>query len=202
MKRLKQLKKWIYKQLAKITPGRTAIKGASKALLIGTVVLFILFAIVGVQTMSDPSFIFFIVGFVLMVILASYVLLWVLKKYHQIPRNFKLALLISAPLLIVALANEPLYWIWAVVVLCALGAGIAIIAQGKFKKLSTIKKIITVLGLLTGVIGIAGALIGLTPKGFEIDPIINAASLNAKDISSIVSSYLTFCMISTISRHM
>ena len=57
MKRLLQLKKWIYKQLKTITPGAIATKGAARGLLIGTSIIFLIFAIHAIQTMGDSTLI-------------------------------------------------------------------------------------------------------------------------------------------------
>lgn len=185
MKRLQRLKKWIYKQLAKVTPGKTATTGASKALLAGTAILFLLFAILATQAMGDPALILFLLAIVLLCILSAYLTLWVFKKLGRIPRVLKIAFLICTPLLVIALSNELLYWSWAIIVLLAAGATIAVFIKGGFKKKTTIKKGATLLGGAIAITGCTLAIIGFTPSGFDMKPITNAASLNADHIEPI-----------------
>ncbi len=185
MKRVNQLKKWITKNLKKITPGQTAVSGASKALFWGSSILFVLFSILGIKVVSDWKFIFFILGFVLMILIITYLGLWIFKKLYQIPRSYILAIIITTPLLFVSLAGEWIYCVFAVLILSTLGAGIAILYKGNFKNLTKAKKIVTSIGLLTGIVGIIVAILGFIPNGFEMKPIVNAAWLSKEDISPL-----------------
>lgn len=181
----KKLKKWGYTQLAKITPGTTATKGATRALLISAILLFLWYAIWMTIQSKDFWLLLLFIGFGLLFILAVFLGLWALKKFNNIPKGYKRALLISIILLLFALAFEGIYVIAAIVITSLLGAAIAVFLEGSFKKLTTPKKVVTILGLCIGLGGFIGALIGYTPVGFDLKPIINAASQNIDDIQNI-----------------
>lgn len=185
MKRFKQVKKWVYGQLKKVTPGNTAIQGASVALLIIASIFFILTAIYAVSKAKDPWFILLFLLVVIVTVITAYLILWVIKKFHRIPRILKLSLLIAIALFSLSLAFEPLYIAVAVVIAFLLGAAIAIVRKGEFRHLTTLKKTITISGLLIAMTLIALSIIGYVPSGFEMTPIINAASLNENDVESI-----------------
>lgn len=181
----KKLKNWGYSQLAKITPGATAIKGATVALLISAIFLFLCYAIWMTSQSKDPWLLLIFIGFAIVCILSVFLGLWVLKKFNRIPKNYKKALLISIPLLLLALAFENMYMIAVIIIISLLGAAIAIFIKGRFKKLTTPKKVVTILGLCIGLGGFIGAIIGYLPTGFDTKPIINAAFQNIDDIQSI-----------------
>ncbi|WP_375252051.1 hypothetical protein, partial [Dokdonia donghaensis] len=77
MKKLKQLKKWFYKILAKVTPGKTSARGAAIALLIVSAILFTIAAIASVTKSKDPWFLLFFAVFVIIIVLSAYFFLWI-----------------------------------------------------------------------------------------------------------------------------
>ena len=186
MTRLYQkLNRWFKAKIKTVTPGKTAIKGASIALLSASFLLFIISAISNTINTKDPFLGLFFIVYVLVVLLIVFIFLWVLKKIYKIPRRLKIALLISIPFLVFSLAGDGLYITAAIILFSLLGAAIAIFAKGRFSSLTKTKKAVTILGLVLGLSGIITAIVGYLPTGFEMDPIVNAASLNADTIKSI-----------------
>ncbi|WP_396597442.1 alpha/beta hydrolase family protein [Dokdonia sp. R86516] len=185
MKRLLQLKKWIYKQLKTITPGAIATKGAARGLFIGTSIIFLIFAIHAIQTMGDSTLILLQLAILIGIVLSVYLGLWVLKKLARIPKILQLALLITTPLLLLSLSEELVYWLWAVVTLAFGGATIAVLTSKGFRQKTIIKKIITFLGGVVAITGCTLAILGLAPDGFDMKPIANAAALSSDNIAPI-----------------
>lgn len=184
----KKLKKWVYSQLAKITPGNTATKGAATALLISAIFLFLCYAIWMTSLSKDPWLLLLFIGVALVCVLSVYLGLWALKKLNSIPKNYKRALLISIPLLLFSLAFDNTYLIGAIIITSLLGASIAVFLKGRFKKLTTPKKVVTILGLCIGLGGLIAAIVGYVPSGFDTKPIINASFQNIDDIQNIQAS--------------
>ncbi len=185
IKIFKKIKKWVYAQLAKITPGNTAIKGASIALLGFSGLLFLVYAIWTTKQFKDPWFLLFITGFALVFILAAYLILWVFKKLSKIPKKYQRAFLIAVPLFLTPLAFEGFYLIAAIIVTSLLGAAIAVFLKGTFKQLTRTKKVVTILGLCIGLGGFIGAIVGYTPVGFDTKSITNAAFQTKDHIQNI-----------------
>ncbi|TVZ21289.1 chlorophyllase-like protein [Dokdonia sp. Hel_I_63] len=185
MKRLLQLKKWIYKQLNAITPGAIAIKGAARGLFIGTSIIFLIFAIHAIQTMGDSTLILLQLAILIGTVLSVYLGLWVLKKLARIPKILQLALLITTPLLLLSLSEELVYWLLALITLATAGAAIAVLTSKGFRQKTIIKKIITLLGGVLAITGCTLAILGFSPKGFDMKPIANAAALSSDNIAPI-----------------
>ena len=185
MKRLKQLKKWIFKQLSKITPGKTATKGAAIALLIASGILYFINAISSVVDARDPWFFLLFLLLALIVIAIAYVFVWILKKVNDISKIFKLALFIAVPLLLLSLAFEEVFIIAGILIFTFLGAAISIFSKGQFTHLSTTQKTVTILGVIIGLVGLIGGIIAYMPSGFKMEPIVNAAALNSDSIEQI-----------------
>ncbi|WP_405250991.1 alpha/beta hydrolase family protein [Dokdonia sp. Asnod3-C12] len=185
MKRLLQLKKWIYKQLKTITPGAIATKGAARGLFIGTSIIFLIFAIHAIQTMGDTTLILLQLAILIGIVLSVFLGLWVLKKLTRIPKILQLALLITTPLLLLSLSEELVYWLWAVITLATAGAAIAVLTSKGFRQKTIIKKTITLLGGVVAITGCTLAILGLAPDGFDMKPIANAAALSSNNIAPI-----------------
>lgn len=185
MKRLLQLKKWIYKQLKTITPGATATKGAARGLFIGTSIIFLIFAIHAIQTMGDSTLILLQLAILIGIVLSVYLGLWVLKKLARIPKILQVALLITTPLLLLSLSEELVYWLWAVITLATAGAAFAILTSKGFRQKTIIKKVITLLGGVLAIAGCTLAILGLMPDGFDMKPVTNAAALSSDNVAPI-----------------
>jgi len=185
IKAFKKLKKWGYTQLKKVTPGPTAIKGASWALLASALFLYVLFAVSSALGMNDLWLMLFFLILAVVVVAGSYLTLWLLKKINSIPKTFKLALLIAVPLLSFVFVFETAYWLAALLITCLLGAGLYVILKGNFTALPLTKKIVTIAGIGIGLGGLIVGVLAYLPKGFEMKPAINAAYLNIADIRPI-----------------
>ncbi len=188
MRLFKKSKKWIYTKLEKITPGKTATKGASIALLLFASVLFLCYAIWMTSQSKDIWLFFIFMSVAAVCILSVYIGLWILKKFNKIPKGYKRALLISTPLLLLVLAFEGIYVIATIITVSLLGAAITIFFKRKFKKLTVPKKAITILGLCIGLGGFIVAVIGYIPAGFDMKVPVNAAFQNIDDIQNIKAS--------------
>lgn len=184
-KRFQKISRWFKAKITAVTPGKTATKGASITLLSVSFLLFLISAIINIRDTKDPSLGLFFIVYFLIALLTVFLFLWVLKKVYQIPRKYKIAILVSIPLLAFSLAGDGFYITAAITLLSLIGAAIIILFKGKFKALTRTKKIITMLGLLISISGIFGGIKGYLPIGFDMDPIVNAASLNINAIDAI-----------------
>jgi dienelactone hydrolase len=180
-----KIKNGITTQLLRIVPGENAVKGASLALILTSVIFFILFSLTAASDAKDLWLFAFFVTLAGLFVLNAYLTSWLIAKINSIPKNYKIAILVSTPLLFFSLAFEGLYWFAALLISSLLGAAIAVFASGDFRTLSKVKKTITVIGGLLGSAGLVGAIIGYLPIGFDIKPVVNAASLNIEKIQSL-----------------
>lgn len=188
MKRLfKKIANWIKARAKSITPGKNAGKGASMVLLCITIVLFLAFSFITSYNIKDPwIFLFFIVTAGL-IVLATLLANWALKLIFKIPKFFRLVIIISYPLLLMALLDTILTLI--VVVLCIVfGASIYALFKTKFKNLTLPKKIVSLIGFTGGLSGIIALIIFLSGSGIEVDPIVNAASTSEASITHIAGT--------------
>jgi len=184
-KRIKNIWSWLTKKVKVITPGKNALQGASKGLFWTTGILFILFIALSTGAMGDPwiipLFIIIIVTLTLIALLANLLI----KQLHLFPKILKITLIICIPILFISLGGEALYVLVFVLTSLLIGAVINILYKTTFKRLTTPKKAVTILGLLMGISGIVMAIIHYVPKGIEVDPIINAAQLSSDKISAL-----------------
>lgn len=173
-KKYRQLSAWCQTRIKSITPGKTAVKGATLGLLSITLVLWLLYSILFAKNIKDPWVLLLFLGFTLAALLVSYLSLRLLRLLHNIPKNYLLALLISVPLLFL-LSFDTLLPLFAVLTASLLGASIVVLKHTGLKNLSVPKKVVTLLGLLLGLGGLIGGLVSYIPSGFDVDPIANAA---------------------------
>ena len=185
MKRLyTRIASWFDNQWLKIKPGRNAIAGASKALLVSVLLLWIYFTIKLAFTTKDAWISIFGLIILILVVLGTFLAIKVLRILNLIPKKLKVALLIAFPLLFISLQNGIIALLFAVVAL-AIGATVYVINRTGFRSLTTIKKSIVVLGALVGIVGLSAAVISYSTKGYEMDKIINAANLTSENVSPI-----------------
>lgn len=185
MKRFNQLKQWTYEQLAKVTPGKNAIKGASVALLLIAGILFTITAVFAVYKAKDLWYILLFLLIAVVTVLSAYLLLWLLNRCHRVPKNLKLALLIASALLSIALAFELIFIATTIVAAALLGAAVAIFKKGSFRQKPRQKKIITLAGLFIAIALAVLSAVAYIQPGFDMNPIINAASLTKDAIENI-----------------
>ncbi|WP_276390057.1 chlorophyllase/cutinase-like alpha/beta fold protein [Eudoraea chungangensis] len=179
-----QLTKWLTSNYNKISPGKNAITGAAKGLLVCSGILWVLHAIIVSINIKDNWILLLFLSFTLMVILASYLSLWGINKINSIPKVYKVALGISIPLFFM-MSYDWHITLFLVLMTSLFGAGILVLKKTGFTNLSRPKQIISLAGLVLGATGLITAIVLYIPSGFEIDPIENAASINEATITPI-----------------
>ncbi|MEB2773967.1 hypothetical protein SYJ56_01525 [Algoriphagus sp. D3-2-R+10] len=177
---------WIRSKFSQITPGSTAIRGAAIGLIVFTVSLILINSILFSFDIGDPWYLLF--G--LLTLLASYLLgllgAWLIKIISLIPRIYRVASIMSVPILFLIVHGQVLLVIGLILISSLLGAAYFIFRKSRFSALKVPKKVIAVLGLLIGFLGlgVAGYYYSLT--GLEVDPIENAALISIDKISPIL----------------
>jgi len=183
-KKYQQLLRWFKSQITSFTPGDNALKGAAIGVLVVTGLLWLLFAFGVVSNIRDGWVLLLFTGFVLLAILVAYLSRWALKKLGSLHRGYQLALFISIPLLII-MSFEWMLPVMLAILASLLGAAIWVLKNTGFKALTTKKKVVTLLGLILGLGGLIAGGILYAKVGFEVDPIINAATATERSISNI-----------------
>ncbi|GMQ30504.1 chlorophyllase/cutinase-like alpha/beta fold protein [Algoriphagus confluentis] len=182
---IKKLQNWISRLFNKIKPGDYAIQGAGIGLLIGSVVLFVI-EVLGMGINFADSWILILGGLIVLgSVLLSYLGNWLIKKYVEIPKPYKIALLISIPLLFLMRLGDTRIPAFMVLVFSLLGAGIWVLRPAHFGKLSVPKKAVAFLGLILGLAGSGAFLYFLTIRGLDMEEQINAAQLSADKITPL-----------------
>ncbi|MDX5340743.1 MAG: hypothetical protein LPK25_17080 [Cyclobacteriaceae bacterium] len=180
-----RLKNWISNFFEKIKPGNNSIKGAAYGLLFGSVLFFAIELLGMSVNYSDPWILVLGVLIVLGSVLLSYLGNWLIKKYVEIPKPYKIALLISIPLLFLMRLEDPRIPAFMMLFFSLLGAGIWILQPDHFVKLSLPKKAVALLGLILGLAGAGVFLYFLSIRGLEMEEQINAAQLSADKITPL-----------------
>ncbi len=183
-KKYHQIIQWCKSKVKTITPGKIAVKGAVIGLFSVTIFLWLISSILVTKNSNDYWILLLFIGFTLTTLVASYLTLWLMRTILKIPRIFKLALLISVPLLLI-MNFDYLLVIFIVITTSLLGASVLVLKKTSFKNLSLPKKVVTSLGLLLGFGGIIAGIITYIPDGFKVDPIANAALFNDVNIEQI-----------------
>ncbi len=174
-KRYQQLVRWLKTQITTITPGNTALKGAALGLLTVTALLWILFAIGVFSNIQDGWVLLFFTAFAVVAILVGHLSRGLLKWLGNFHRGYQLSLLITVPLLII-MSFEWMAPTILVVLASLLGAALLVLKKTGFQQLSPRKKGVTLLGLVIGLGGFITLVILYTRVGFDVDPMINAAT--------------------------
>ncbi len=183
-KKCLQIINWLKGQIKNITPGRNAVNGASLGMLIVTAIFWVLFSIQGYIDLKDPWILLFCFVFVLAAILLGFVIRWVLKLLNNIPKLYKLALLITLPLLFVMSFDWMIPTV--IIVLASLcGASILVLKKTSFQNLTKPKKVVTVVGIIIGFFGFITVGFLYYQNGFDVDPITNAALSSESNIQQI-----------------
>lgn len=180
----KQAIAWLKARIKAITPGNNAVQGASLGLLLITAMLWLVFSIGNYLKLGDSWVFLFGFAFALAAVLFGFVGRWLLKHFSKVPAIYKLALLMTLPLL------EIMSFDWIVpaiiLVLSSLcGASIFVLRKTGFQNLTNVKKVITVLGMIIGFGGFVTAGILYSKVGFDLDPIANAALASAANVQQI-----------------
>ncbi|MAD96356.1 MAG: alpha/beta hydrolase [Flavobacteriaceae bacterium] len=183
-KKYQQIVQWFKFQIQKITPGKNAEKGAALGLLTATLILWFIYGIRISINIGDPYVVLFTLVLLAAAVLLGYLGRWGVRQIGSIPELYKLALLISIPLLMTMSFN----WILPVVILILaslIGAGYLVVKKTGFKKLTKVKKVITLLGIGIGLGGFITLGVFYGGSGIEMDPIKNAALSSDISIENI-----------------
>lgn len=186
MKKLvKQAISWIKAKLKLITPGNYAIRGAAVGLLILSTILFTIDVIGMSVNMKDPWILVFGLLVVLVAVLAGYLGSWLIKQLYEIPKTYRVALIIALVLLTLVRLNDERFTIYLILVFSLLGAGIAMFSPSHWKGLTLTKKIVADLGFLVGVVGLGVLIYYASIRGLQMEEQINAASLTKDQVEPI-----------------
>ncbi len=181
---------WLKSRIKTITPGKNAIRGASLGLLIIVVMFWLVYIIRVYVALKDQWVLLLGLVLVLAASFIGFVIRWTIKLLSNVPRFYILALLIALPLLFFMSFG----WIipTTITVLASLcGAGVMVLKKTGFQHLAKTKKVVTVMGMIIGFGGFIAIGILYSQKGFEVDPITNAAlstGLNMQQIKAISPS--------------
>ncbi len=184
--KFQQIVKWCKAQIKSITPGNSALKGAAWGLLLVTGLLWLVFAIRVTANLSDGWVLLLFLGFVLIAILAAYLTRWLLLQLGDFHKVYQRALFIALPLLIL-MSFEWMIPVFLALMASLLGAALWVLKNTGFRQLSPRKKGVTLLGLAIGLGGFIAAGIGYSRTGFEVDPIINAATSVTTPVPSLIA---------------
>jgi len=186
MKKLfKKTGDWIKSKLNLIKPGQFAIKGAAIGLLVLTLIVFVIEVVGRSINIKDSWILVFAILILLAVTLIAFLSVKLIKLIFQIPRIYKLALISCVTLLLLVRLNDERLTVFLVLVFSLFGAGIAMFWKGYFKKLTTPKKVVSVLGGLVGIAGIGFLIYFGSVRGLELDEQINAAKLTADKVPQL-----------------
>ena len=182
----KKITNWFSARAKSIKPGKNAVKGASIVLLCITILLFLASSFITSYNIKDPwIFAFFIVATALIIVL---ILLanWALKQVFKIPESYRLLIIIS--FIVLSTFTDYIFSIVVILLSSLFGASLYALFKTKFKNLTLPKKIVSILGLVTGVTGITALIIFISATGIEVDPIANAAYNSEATITHIAKA--------------
>ena len=117
-------------------------------------------------------------------ILLGYLGRWGIKQLGTIPELYKLALLISIPLLMTISFDWKLP-IVLIILSSLIGAGVLVLKRTGFQNLTGAKQVIAVVGMIIGFGGFITLGVFYLQSGFEMDPIKNAALSSSTTIENI-----------------
>ncbi|MFT7364992.1 MAG: hypothetical protein ACI9UV_003208, partial [Algoriphagus sp.] len=176
---------WIKGKLNLIKPGAFAIKGAAIGLLVLTLIMFVI-EVVGMSINRKDLW---ILAFGLLILwavtLVSFLSVKLIKLIFEIPRGYKLALIACAILLSLVRLNDERFAVFMILVYSLFGAGVAMFWKGHFRRLTTPKKVVSILGFVVGTVGISCLVYFGSIRGLEIDEQINASKLTEDKVSQI-----------------
>tara|TARA_R110002073_G_scaffold313380_3_gene485311 strand:+ start:19467 stop:21956 length:2490 start_codon:yes stop_codon:yes gene_type:complete len=179
----KKIVSWFKARIKSVTPGENAFKGAARVLLIVLVLLFLISSILSAYNINDPWLFVFYTGYAALFVLLAFGINWALKLVIAIPKNYRFALIASFLILTTLFRDNLAYIIMGVS--SVLGASIFSLFITKFKNLTLIKKIVSLLGFTIGIAGIITAIVLYMPRGIDVKPIVNAAYTSEVEIQHI-----------------
>jgi len=186
MKKLFQkLKVWFNKIVNAVSPGDSAVRGASVGMVAFSVLFFLYEVIVSSHRWNDSRLLLF--GLVLMVAatLIGFILPWLIKQLASIPKPFLIGLSFAIPLMTIVRFGDNRVGFYLILMFVLLGAGISMFTQKTFGKTSWVKRIIGILGLLVGLAGMVTFFYALVIPGFDMLEPVNAAKLTEDNVQKI-----------------
>jgi dienelactone hydrolase len=180
--RFKQLSQWIKARVKLITPGPNAVKGAAKGLWIFTAIFYVFNGIVMAVSIKDPWVLLLVTAFIILAILTASLSISLINLVYKIPVPVKKALFVCLPLLLITFMNQPQWAVIILLVAALLGASFYVFRKTGFSNLITSKKVVLLVGLFIGLAGLGGGIYFYFLKGLAMDPIENAAKINAEQI--------------------
>lgn len=181
----KRIGTWIKGKLNLIKPGAFAMKGAALGLLVLTLLVFLIGIITMTINFKDPWLLVFGLLILLVATLVAFLSVKLIKLIFEIPRIYKLALFASVILLSLIQLGDERFLIYLILVFSLFGAGVAMFWKGHFRRLSTPKKVVSILGSVIGIVGVGCLIYFGSIRGLEIDEQINAAKLTEDKILPI-----------------
>ncbi len=185
---------WFKNAWSAIKPGSHAWKGAGMGMLLVTIIPFL---IAGYTVfIAKPRILSFLVASAQFLAIASIVgalavlLVFLLKR---IPAFYGWALVTSLVLLYVglfiaatvSLTGTLLFMLAVIVVASLLGAGVWVLARGGWRTATVVQRLITVLGLVLALGGLAAGAIWLLGSGSPVEPPLNAAAMSAAQVAPL-----------------
>jgi dienelactone hydrolase len=183
-----KIAQWIKSKLNLIAPGQNALSGAAKGIWVLAVFLFVYNGIVMSVNIKDPWVIFLVTAFFLMAFLGGRLLISLFSFIYKIPVQLKRALFICVLLLFITFMNDPLIVAFMLLLGSLLGAAFYVVYKTGLGKLSIIKKVVFLLGLVIGLAGVGVASFYYFKRGLPMDPVENAAKLNADQVPHLEGS--------------
>ncbi|MEM6542563.1 MAG: hypothetical protein AAF634_15505 [Bacteroidota bacterium] len=185
-KKFQLLLHWGKSQIKSIAPGNTAKQGAAWGLLLVTALLWLVFSFRVVANLRDGWVLVLFLGFVLTAILTAYLTRWLLLLLGRFHATYQRALFIAIPLLII-MSFEWMVPVFLSLMASLLGAALWVLKKKGFRQRSPRQKAVTflVLMLILGSFITAGVL--YARSGFEVDPMINAATSVTTPVQTITA---------------
>ncbi|REG83590.1 poly(ethylene terephthalate) hydrolase family protein [Algoriphagus antarcticus] len=185
-KRIRNTILWIKSKFLLIAPGKSAVKGAAIGLIFLTVSLVLMNSILFTFEIGDPWYLLFGLVIIIVAVLLGLLGSWLIKEISFIPRIYRVALIMSGPLLFL-IVNEQLVLVAGLILISSLlGAAYYIFIKSRFSALKIPKKVIVIFGLFIGLIGLGASVYFYSLTGLDVDPIENAALLSTYKIAAIL----------------
>ena len=177
-----------------IKPGSLAWKGAGMGLLLVAIIPFLIAGYTVFR--AQPRILSFLMASAQFLAIASIVgalavlLVFLLKR---IPAFYGWALVTSLVLLYVGLfiaamvtsTGMLLFMLGVIVIASMLGAAVWVLARGRWRRATGVQRLITVLGLVLGLGGLAAGAHWLLGNGSAVEPPLNAAAMSAAQVAPL-----------------
>lgn len=185
-KRIRNIFLWVKSKFLLISPGKSAVKGAAIGLIFLTVFLVLINSVLFAFEIGDPLYLLFGLFTLIVAFLLALLGAWLIKVISLIPRIYRIALIMSVPLLFLIVYEQALLVIGLILISSLLGAAYFIFRKSRFSSLKLPKKVVALLGLIIGLVGLGVSGYYYSLIGLDVDPIENAALLSSDKITAIL----------------